>query len=499
MFASIEYAKSCTRRTLQWCRVLVSATATLPRRRTFAGFGMLMGVALGISAVTLQIPNLAPFLDPSGVLRTFSTDGDIDLSNPFFKSLGTNGRSCVTCHQPSDAWSVTPAHLKARFVLSQGLDPIFRPVDGANCPSADVSTVQARQSAYDMLLDKGLIRVSIGVPSGANFAVTRIDDPHNCPDTKPSALALFRRPLPGANLRFLSSVMWDGRETFKGQSLEFDLKDQALGATLGRAQAAAAPSDDELAAIVQLEMGNFTAQSFDIKAGNLEAKGAAGGPVALSKQQFFSGINDPLGADPAGFNPKAFTLFEPWSEESNTTGNAISQNESRDAARASVARGEALFNTLPITITGVTGLNDLPGLSTVKGTCTTCHNTPNVGNHSVALAINIGVTDYPALPALDIGGLPVYTIQCAPGAATPIGKGSTFQTTDPARALITGKCADVGKTKGPTLRGLAARAPYFHNGSAATLMDVVNFYDQRFNLNLTDQQKQDLMAFLKSL
>jgi len=69
----------------------------------------------------------------------------------------------------------------------------------------------------------------------------------------------------------------------------------------------------------------------------------------------------------------------------------------------------------------------------------------------------------------------------------------------PARALITGKCADIGKLKGPILRGLAARAPYFHNGSAATLADVVEFYNQRFDIGFTDQQKADLVAFLSSL
>jgi cytochrome c peroxidase len=65
--------------------------------------------------------------------------------------------------------------------------------------------------------------------------------------------------------------------------------------------------------------------------------------------------------------------------------------------------------------------------------------------------------------------------------------------------MISGKCADIGKLKGPVLRGLAARAPYFHNGSAATLSDAVDFYDQRFNLNLTPQQKADLVAFLQTL
>jgi cytochrome c peroxidase len=77
--------------------------------------------------------------------------------------------------------------------------------------------------------------------------------------------------------------------------------------------------------------------------------------------------------------------------------------------------------------------------------------------------------------------------------------GQTFVVTDPGRALISGNCADIGKIKGPILRGLAARAPYFHNGSAATLTDVVNFYNQRFNIGLTDQQKQDLVNFLSTL
>jgi cytochrome c peroxidase len=77
--------------------------------------------------------------------------------------------------------------------------------------------------------------------------------------------------------------------------------------------------------------------------------------------------------------------------------------------------------------------------------------------------------------------------------------GQIFQVTDLGRATITGQCADIGKLKGPILRGLAARAPYFHNGSAATLGDVVEFYDQRFSIGLTKQQKSDLVAFLKSL
>ncbi len=469
------------------------------RKFSFRVAGIVVSAAVLTAALSADslLRNLVPFQDQSGMVRTFSKNPEAAPTNAFFQSLGSNGRSCDSCHRASDGWGVTPAHIQERFEASQGLDPIFRTNDGANCPSADVTSVEARRQSYSMLLNKGLIRVSIGVPAGAEFAVTGIDDPHNCAETTPAGLALFRRPLPSTNLPFLSTVMWDGRESPKGQTLGADLAQQAMDATLGHAQAVSAPTNAQVAEIVNFEMENFTAQIFDETAGDLQSSGAQGGPKALASQNFFIGINDPLGGNPTGeaFNPVTFTIFDRWAQP----GGDASPN-SREAARAAVARGQALFNTFPIPISGVSGLNDLPGVpASFTGSCTTCHDAPNVGNHSVPLAINIGVTDYPAMPALDINGLPVYTISCSAGAKTPIGHSSTIQTTDPARALITGKCADIGKTKGPILRGLSSRAPYFHNGSAATLSDVINFYEQRFNLNLTEGQKSDLVAFLRSL
>ena len=77
--------------------------------------------------------------------------------------------------------------------------------------------------------------------------------------------------------------------------------------------------------------------------------------------------------------------------------------------------------------------------------------------------------------------------------------GAIKTTTDPGRALVTGLWKDVGKVKGPVLRGLAARAPYFHNGSAKTLDDVLNFYDERFHIGFTEAEKRDLIAFLSAL
>ena len=124
----------------------------------------------------------------------------------------------------------------------------------------------------------------------------------------------------------------------------------------------------------------------------------------------------------------------------------------------------------------------------VNGTCTTCHDTPNSGNHSVSAPLNIGIAD----ASRRTPDMPLYTLQNKT-------TGKMVQTTDPGRALITGKWKDIGRFKGPILRGLAARAPYFHNGSAKDFQAVIDFYDQRFGIGFTDQEKADLIAFLRTL
>jgi cytochrome c peroxidase len=451
------------------------------RKRNILLAALLIAVTSVAFSVRSTVSNPLLSSDPSGNLSTISTTGPIDVTTPFFQSLGTNGRTCNSCHVSSNAWTISPAELQARFSATNGTDPVFRTVDGANCPSADVSTLAARKNAYSLLLNKGLIRIAIATPATADFQITDIQDPYMCPETTPAKPAMYRRPLPSTNLPFLTTVMWDGRESPKGHSMQANLLQQAMDATSGHAEGSVTPSAAQLQQIVDFETALYTAQSSGQGLGDLASQGAAGGTAALTKQEFYTGINDVLGADPEGhpFDSKAFTTYDAWTN-------------SPSPQKASVARGQALFNTFPITITGVAGLNDLPGLSTVNGTCTTCHDSPNVGNHSVPLAINIGITDYPAVPALDTSGLPVYTITCN-GSSDPI------RTTDPGRAMITGHCADIGKTKGPILRGLAARAPYFHNGGAKTLDDAVEFYNQRFQLEFTAQQKKDLVAFLKTL
>ena len=109
-----------------------------------------------------KIPTPLVLPDSSGWLSTISTTGSIDLSNPFFKSLGTNGRSCASCHLPTEAWTITPQEVQLRFAITAGTDPIFRPNDGAVCPSADLSSLQERYSAYGLLLKKGHSNFSAG-------------------------------------------------------------------------------------------------------------------------------------------------------------------------------------------------------------------------------------------------------------------------------------------------------------------------------------------------
>jgi len=160
------------------------------------------------------------------------------------------------------------------------------------------------------------------------------------------------------------------------------------------------------------------------------------------------------------------------------------------SGRDSIVRGQALFNNRTINITGVGGLNDALGLPVIAGNCGTCHSSPNAGDHSMPLPINIGVSD--VTNSLGVDYLPKITLRNK----TTL---QTVTTTDVARALITGKWADIGKVKGPVLRGLASRAPYFHNGSAQTLEDVLDFYNVRFSIGFTAQEKSDLVAFLNSL
>jgi hypothetical protein len=435
-----------------------------------AGLGALLlniSIEPGVAG-KLVIPNNFPFPNASGLSATVSDQGEIDLDNPFFKSLGSNGRACVSCHEPDQGWGISAAGVKARFALTAGKHPIFRTNDGSNCnQNIDVSTLAGRRKAYTLLLERGLIRVAVEVPNGAEFVVEKVENEYGCTDT--STLSMYRRPLPATNLRFLTDVMWDGRESIEAitptnpTALRFNLEDQAFGATRGHAEAIEDLTPEDQDKIVDFEMSLHTAQVYDYDAGWLNANGAKGGARLLAEQPFSVGTTD-----------KNFSMFTSWS--------GVQGTGRVEAARASIARGEILFNTK--------GFNN-PNAPTNPSTCSSCHTTANVGNHSTGNAYrDIGVAD-PANP-LGVAYLPKITLRNKT-------TGATVVTTDPGRALITGKWSDMNKSKIPVLRGLASRAPYFRNGSAATLRDTVEFYDRKFQMGLTPQEKADLAAFLGTL
>ncbi len=472
------------------------------------------------------IPNGTLFFNPGGASQTYSTvGGGIDQTGPFFQSLGTNGRSCGSCHQPSDGMSVSALNVQLRFDQTAGLDPIFRTVDGSNCDhDVDISTLRGRYFAYSLLRTRGLIRIFLAVPAGADYAVTAVSNPYGCSET--NVISQYRRPLPATNLQFLSAVMFDGREStpltgttkilyanYPG-SLESDLIHQSLDATITHAQGdGTRPTPAEQQEIVNFEMALFTAQSVGFFTGPLNSAGGNGGPIPLATLPFFISMNSSIHAllpngpeQPGGlvtpgdgqFTSNIFNLYDAWSGLPSYD------------FRASVARGQAIFNTRPVTITGVAGINDdvsdgglvAGGIPSLTGTCGTCHDTPNVGNHSFPTPLNIGTGDpSPSNVSVNMGGidisyLPQITV-CQLVNGQPSDNCKT--TSDLGQALIDGKFAHVGKIKGPILRGLSARAPYFHNGSAKGLLDVVHFYENRFGLVLSPRDELDLVNFLSVL
>src|SRR3984957_671373 len=253
---------------------------------------------------TKFIPNGIFFPNPNGASQTYSANGGgIDLTGPFFQSIGTNGRTCGTCHQPSDGMSVSAANVELRFLQTQGTDPIFRPIDGSNCNhNIDVSTRPGRYAAYSLLRTRGLIRIAVAVPANANYQVVSVNNPYGCNES--DVISMYRRPLPTTNLRFLSTVMFDGRESSPAtgttkilynnypSSLLNDLAHQSVDATVNHAQGdGTRPTPTEQQQIVDFEMALTTAQAFGTRTGLLNAHGGNGGPVPLSTQPFFISVN----------------------------------------------------------------------------------------------------------------------------------------------------------------------------------------------------------------
>ena len=411
--------------------------------RTISLAGLAFGCTLTCALLNAQsagqtadtIPNNRPQRNPGGYGATFSTQGEVDLTGEYFQAQGTNGRSCATCHIPQEAWSITPGTLQRLFDETAGKHPVFNRLD-ANHPDMDESTIEARLAKYSMLLSRGVFRRGGAPRAAAEWELIAVDDPHGLANT--GLLVQWRRVMPTINFPLGSAtVNWDGGNSV-GTDQRAGLVNQANRNVMGAQQGPAAPPQ-VIAEIVDFETSLFTAQLIALGVGRLDDDGARGGPEALSTMTKTAG---------------RFDLFDAWIDDDNPR-------------RAQIARGQELFN--------------------IRG-CGGCHNSANNGTNINNLLFDIGT----ASEAARTPDLPLYTFR----------NRTTLEIrrlTDSGRGNITGLWSDLGLFKTPTLRGLAARAPYFHNGIAATLESVVRFYEDRLGFVFSDAERADLVAFLNAL
>lgn len=401
--------------------------------------------------------------DAYGQLSVSNQRGPVHATgHAFFEALGTNGRACVTCHQPANAMSVSAATLRRRWVESKGADPVFAAIDGSNCPGLP----QADRASHSLLLDRGLFRISLPWPPKnvrPDFRIDVVRDPVGCNtdavyglQSAQPAISVYRRPRIAANLKYLTeetqgearrvALMTDGREP--------SLRSQAISAVLGHEQANSPPSAEQLRQIVEFERQIFTAQATDSYGGLLTE---TGGPALLGTENLMQGK--------AVFLATAFT---PWKDTRDERLGDLQRD-----FRLSAARGADVFFKRGFRM----------GAS-ANATCATCHT-----EGAARQWMDIGTTNRSSEDALP--DLPLFRITCA--------NGRTVLSQDPGRALISGRCADVGAIVMQQFRGLAARAPYFSNGSANSIPEIVDFYDRRFAIGYTRREKEDLANFLRVL
>ena len=454
----------------------------------------------------VTLPRESTFEDPTGRLTVLNSGGPVATKgHPFFERVGSNGRACVTCHQPANSMSVSGEAIRERWRVTAGKDPIFAAIDGSNNPSLP----QELEASHSLLLNRGLFRVGLPWPPARNqnpeFGIEVVSDPTGVnrdpqwgfQSTAPS-ISVFRRPRMAANLKYVLEpdstpfnvklgVLLD-KDPETGAPVSMNLMADARAATL-KIQAEDAYRNhlegkkgltaEELARIVAFESQVYAAQTWDSGAKDLVESGEPGalGPGNLLREQ--AGIlNSP--AKPV------FLSFDGWKKDSEF--------------RKSVARGNDIFLNRQFWVRNVGHINSIGLGNPAKRSCAVCHNAVMSGMDRAPGWVDLGTTNYPTWTepgvASDKGELPVFKLTCRADAKAHPFLGRVIYTTDPGRGLITGKCADIGAITMGQFRGLAARAPYFVNGSAKTLMELVDYYDRRFDIRLTGQEKQDLVNFL---
>jgi hypothetical protein len=428
-----------------------------------------------------------------GVAESFHTTGAIDFTNPMFLQLGTNPRSCATCHAPDQGWAMTADNNKQLFKDSDGLDPLFNLVDEGNRPDADISTKDARRATFGpttvkLALTRFTRNISAAAAMAAEYSIIAVEDPSGFPLVTTSSFLNFRRPTHMVNSTKTSSIFNTSAPVQDIPATIANVFNGAAGLHLQRDVANNPVPVEQRNAGRDFVLGLFFAQIKDNRAGRLDADGANGGPAFLSTVPFYLGINTIPGPDPMGVahTRKVFNIFDAWAvfaDDANCHGNK------RDEARGAIYRGQEIFNFHEFTISGVNGFNNIAGIGEpYVGTCASCHNVPNVGGHAVIRMMDIGTASEPNCNPV----LPILTVQHKVTL-------ETRRVCDLGRGQGSGLWAEVGAFRVPPLRGLAARAPHFHNGSAKNIKQAIQYHKERFSIDLGHGQRRDLEAFLSAL
>jgi hypothetical protein len=460
-----------------------------------------------------------------GVLETYNLAGSTETAgHPFFEAIGENGRACVTCHQPADGMSLSLETIQIRWRETQGSDPLFAAVDGSNCP--DLS--QGEKSSHSLLLEHGLIRIFRPWPPrddqnkiiNPQFSIQIVRDPSKCNTSarhglhsKTPMVSVFRRPRPAANLKFITAVGFpfepkDGLplplnpqtgEHMSGNITAdrrvWTLEAQARDALHTHLQFKGEPSQALLKQIVAFEQQIFSAQAIAKNGTSLTVDNAKGGPEFLAQAQ--------AGVLNSGTRLPMWDEFETWLQDLE----AIEQgrnpkyfatlNTDQQAFRLSVARGVRLFRDRTFLVKDNAGITDMGFGNPVRNDCNFCHNMTKSGMDVAPGQVDLGTTNEPfADPAPH---LPLFKLTCKPEFDPHPHLGREVFTSDPGLALTTGRCKDIGKITIQSMRGLAGRAPYFSNGTAKDIEGIVDYYERRYNIKLSDQEKQDLTNLMSAL
>jgi hypothetical protein len=473
---------------------------------------------------------LATYHNASGSIGILNANGPVETAgHPFFEPIGRNGRACVTCHQPANAMSISVDMIRKRWADTKGKDPLFAPVDGMNCPHLPADD----PASFSLLLERGLFRIFLpwpprspdGSPIEPEFTLEVVRDPTGC-NTHPEyglgstnpMVSVYRRPRPAANLRYVTHqgfgvfafIGKNGMPAARdpetglpsGMNLLADarqptLKTQAVEAAVTHLQFDGVLDDARLNRIADFERQLYAAQVRDVVAGDLMEPD---GPPGLGVRRLAAGREGLLGNNITNF---VIPMGEAWKRLPDTEDVAI---DARNRRRESISRGHDVFMFRTFWIRDAMHLNTVGLGNPAKRTCATCHGMHMMGMDIANGWMDIGTTNLPWAREEPRDPwnerkpqLPLFKVTCKASLPPHPFLGRVIYTQDPGRALISGKCNDVGTIVMQQLRGLAARAPYFSNGAAGTLREMVDFYDRRFNIGFTDREREDLVNFLGAL